>query len=67
MYIADVYKSGVGTIKKIGKFQTLQEVQTALQNYCEENNVHVRATERCDTATWNYLSDGTEFDYCLEE
>lgn len=66
MILMDIYKRGVGTIKKFQPVNTYSEAEQALENYCKENNVHVIARERCGDAHWNYLSDGTEFDYCPE-
>lgn len=67
MYIADVYRKGVGVIQPLGPFSTEEEVLAAMDEWCKNHNVHVVAREKCGLARWNYLSDGTEFDYCLED
>lgn len=66
MILVDVYKKGMGVIKKLPSVNTYAEADRALENYCRENNVQVVAKEKCGDAHWNYLSDGTEFDYCPE-
>lgn len=66
MILMDIYKKGVGTIKKLQPVETISEAEQALEKYCQDNNVRVIAKERCGDARWNYLSDGTEFDYCPE-
>lgn len=62
----DVYKAGKGVIKKLPSCLTKAECEAKVEEYCQENNVQVIAREYCDTAHWNYLSDGTEIDFCLE-
>ena len=59
----DVYKRGIGIIKKFQPVNTVFEAEQALENYCLENNVQVIAKEKFGDSHWNYLSDGTEFDY----
>jgi hypothetical protein len=66
MITMDVYKRGVGVIKKFPPVDTIQEAKQALEKYCQENNVQVIAKEKCGDSYWNYLSDGSEFDYTLE-
>jgi hypothetical protein len=62
----DVYKKGIGVIKKFQPVNTIAEAEQALANHCQENNIHVIAKEKCGDSRWNYLSDGTEFDYTIE-
>ena len=64
--VMDVYKRGTGVIKKFQPVSTLSEAELALENYCQENNLTVNAKEKCGDSRWNYLSDGTEFDYTIE-
>ena len=45
---------------------TLAEAEQALKKYCEENNISVIAKEKCGDSYWNYLSNGIEFDYTIE-
>ena len=66
MVIMDVYKRGVGVIKKLQPVNTFSEAEQALEKYCQDNNLRVIAKEKCGDSRWNYLSDGTEFDYTLE-
>lgn len=66
MITIDIYKKGTGVIKKIAPVHNYSEAEQALEKYCRENNVQVVAKEKCGDAHWNYLSDGTEFDYCPE-
>ena len=66
MILMDVYKKGVGVIKKFQPVNTVYEAEQALEKYCQENNVQVIAEERFGNSHWNYLSDGTEFDYSAE-
>ncbi len=61
----DVYSRKVGIIKKFPPVDTIQEAEQALEQYCQQNNLSVIAKEKCGDAYWNYLSDGTEFDYCI--
>lgn len=63
MILMDIYKKGVGVIKKFQPVNTFSEAEQALEKYCRDNNVQVVAKERCGDARWNYLSDGTEFDF----
>ena len=37
-----------------------------MKKYCEENSLQIVAKERCADSYWNYLSNGTEFDYSIE-
>lgn len=67
MIIMDVYKKGVGVIKKFQPVNTFSEAEQALEKYCKNNNLRVIAKEKCGNSRWNYLSDGTEFDYTLED
>lgn len=67
MIIMDVYKKGVGVIKKFQPVNTFSEAEQALEKYCKNNNLRVVAKEKCGNSRWNYLSDGTEFDYTLED
>ena len=53
-------------IKKFQPVNTLIEAEEALNKYCDENKVSVIAKERCGDSYWNYLSDGTVFDYTVE-
>lgn len=67
MVLMDVYKRGVGVIKKFQPVSSFQEAEQALEQYCQQNNLSVIAKEKCGNSRWNYLSDGTEFDYTLED
>ena len=63
----DVYSRKEGkVIEKFPPVNTLMEAEKALKEYCEKNNVSVVAKERCGDSYWNYLSNGTEFDYTIE-
>lgn len=66
MILMDVYKRGTGVIKRFQPVNTISEAEQALEKYCQENNVQVIAKEKCGDSHWNYLSDGTEFDYSAE-
>jgi hypothetical protein len=66
MILMGIYKRGEGTIKKFSPVNTISEAKQVLEKYCLDNNVRVVARERFDTSYWNYLSDGTEFDYTIE-
>lgn len=66
MVTMDIYKKGVGTIKKFPPVNDVSEAEQALKKYCLDNNVRVIAREKCGDSFWNYLSDGTEFDYTIE-
>lgn len=66
MVLMDIYKRGVGVIKKFQPVNNFSEAKQALEQYCQQNNLSVIAKEKCGDAYWNYLSDGTEFDYCIE-
>lgn len=66
MIVMDVYKKGEGVIKKFSPVENTFEAEQALKKYCEDNNLQVVAKEKCDDSYWNYLSDGTEFDYTIE-
>lgn len=63
----DLYKKGVGVINTFPPVSTINEAEQTLQKYCQENNIHVVAKEKCGDSYWNYLSDGTEFDYSKED
>lgn len=67
MVLMDVYKRGEGVIKKFQPVNNFAEAEQALEKYCQENNLQVVAKEKCGSSRWNYLSDGTEFDYTLED
>ena len=63
----DVYSRKEGkVIEKFPPVNTLGEAKQALKKYCEENGLQIVAKERWGDSYWNYLSNGTEFDYTLE-
>ena len=63
----DVYSRKEGkVIEKFPPVNTLEEAKQALKKYCEENGLQIVARERWGDSYWNYLSNGTEFDYTLE-
>ena len=63
----DVYsRKEVKVIEKFPPVNTLEEAEQALKKYCEENGLQIIAKERCGDSYWNYLSNGTEFDYTME-
>ena len=65
--LMDVYsRKECKVIEKLPSVRTLEEAEQALQRYCEENNLQIVAKERCGDSYWNYLSNGTEFDYTVE-
>ena len=64
--LMDVYSKKEGVIEKFPSVRTLEEAEQTLKKYCEENNLQIVAREKCDTSYWNYLSNGTEFDYTIE-
>ena len=66
MVLIDIYKKGVGVIKKFAPVNTVSEAEQVLEKYCLDNNIQVIAKEKCGDSYWNYLSDGTEFDYTIE-
>lgn len=66
MIIMDIYKKGIGVIKKLQPVNTISEAEKTLEKYCQDNNLRVIAKEKCGDSYWNYLSDGTEFDYSYE-
>ena len=67
MIVMDIYsRKECKVIKKLPSVNTFAEAEQALKKYCEENDVHVVAKEKCGDSYWNYLSNGTEFDYTLE-
>lgn len=68
MIVIDVYsRKECKIIKRFQSVNTLVEAEQALKKYCEENNVSIIAKEKCGDSYWNYLSDGTEFDYTIEQ
>lgn len=63
----DVYsRKEVKVIEKFPSVNTLGEAKQALKKYCEENSLQIVAKERWGDSYWNYLSNGTEFDYTIE-
>ena len=66
MILIDLYKKGKGVIKTFNPVDTEKEAEDFIESYCKENNVTVTAREHFDGAHWNYLSDGTEIDYCSD-
>lgn len=67
MIVIDIYsKKECKIIKKLPSVNTFAEAEQALKKYCEENDVYIVAKEKCGDSYWNYLSNGTEFDYTLE-
>lgn len=67
MIVMDIYsRKECKVIKKLPSVNTFAEAEQALKKYCEENDVYVVAKEKCGDSYWNYLSNGTEFDYTLE-
>ena len=66
MILMDLYQKGKGVIKKFDAVETQQQAEDFVKSYCTEHNLHVVAREYCGNAHWNYLSDGTEIDYCSE-
>ena len=66
MILMDLYKRGIGIIEKFAPINNESEAKEFISNYCKEHNVSVVAIEKCGDARWNYLSDGSEIDYCWE-
>ena len=66
MVLIDLYQRGFGILEKFPPVETISEAENFVEKYCNDHNIHVTAREHCDDATWNYLSDGTEIDYCPE-
>lgn len=67
MIVMDIYsRKECKVIKKLPSVNTFAEAEQTLKKYCEENDVYVVAKEKCGDSYWNYLSNGTEFDYTLE-
>lgn len=64
--LIDVYSPKEGVIEKFPSVHTLEEAEQALKKYCEENGLQIVAKERCGDSYWNYLSNGTKFDYTIE-
>lgn len=63
----DIYsRKECKVIKKLPSVNTFAEAEQALKKYLEENDIYVVAKEKCGDSYWNYLSNGTEFDYTLE-
>lgn len=65
--LIDLYKKGVGVIKTFPSVNSIKEAEDFVESYCKENNVTVTAREHCGETHWNYLSDGTEIDYCIDD
>lgn len=61
-----LYKKGVGVLQTFPPVKSEREAKDFIKKYCEEHNVKVMCRERFYTEHWNYLSDGTEIDYCIE-
>ena len=66
MILIDLYQKGFGILKKFPSVNTEKEAKDFIESYCKNHNVHIVARERCGDAMWNYLSNGTEIDYCAE-
>lgn len=67
MIVIDIYsRKECKVIKKLPSVNTFAEAEQALKKYLEENDIYVVAKEKCGDSYWNYLSNGTEFDYTLE-
>lgn len=67
MIVMDIYsRKECKVIKKLPSVDTFAEAEQALKKYLEENDIYVVAKEKCGDSYWNYLSNGTEFDYTLE-
>lgn len=67
MIVMDIYsRKECKVIKKLPSVNTFAEAEQALKKYLEENDIYVVAKEKCGDSYWNYLSNGTEFDYTLE-
>ena len=65
--LIDVYsRKECKVIEKFPSVNTITEAEQALKKYCEENSLQIVAKERCGDSYWNYLSNGTEFDYTIE-
>ena len=63
----DVYsQKECKVIEKFPAVDSITEAKQALQRYCKENDLQIVAKERCGDSYWNYLSNGTEFDYTVE-
>lgn len=67
MVIMDHYKRGEGIIEKFPSFTTVKEARDFMNQWCEKNNHRIVAHEWNDTTVWNYLEDGSEIDYTIEE
>ena len=68
MILMDLYQRGIGIINKFPPVAPIEEAEEFLQSYCKEKGLKIIGREYCplDHAHWNYLSDGTELDYCEE-
>jgi len=63
----DHYKRGQGVIQKFDKLHSKKEAEEFVQKWCADNNHQIVAKEWCDTSYWNYLEDGSEIDFTIEE
>lgn len=63
----DHYKRGQGVIEKFDKLSSQKEAEEFVQKWCADNGHHIIAKEHCDTSYWNYLEDGSEIDFTIEE
>ena len=55
------------TVEKYTKIiEEAKAANKSIRKYCEENGLQIVAKERCADSYWNYLSNGTEFDYSIE-
>lgn len=61
----DLYKRGEGVLNTFPDVKTEDEAKEFISNYCKEHSIKLVAREWCGDEHWNYLSDGTEIDYCI--
>lgn len=63
----DHYKRGQGVIETFDTLSSKEEAEKFVKEWCEKNNHRIVAKEYCGNDYWNYLEDGSEIDFSIEE
>ena len=62
-----LYKMGIGDLEKFPNVSSRSEARKVVTEYCAKHGLKLVGVEYCLDSCWNYLSDGTEIDWCIQE
>jgi hypothetical protein len=63
----DLYRRGFGVLERFPSVSSQAEARRFVREYCAKRGLRITSVEICMDSCWNYLSDGTEIDWCIQE